>query len=557
MTIWQKTDFGGKFIIVVKVATLRCFLFSGAAFLSATSNLHAFTLSSTVEAITLSNVGAGFQTVNFENTYTNAVPVCSYTLASAVNPPATVRITGVGSTSMQVRIQQFENSDVVTPGTVSCLIAEEGVSILPDGRRLEARTVLSTSSHGTSTGIGFTPTGMENISTSFSGFSSAIALGQVMTFNDARASVFHANDCENRGNPPFQSGFSDGICVTKHIGQLSGTRSNETLGVVVIERGAGNYEGIAYDAQLGPDNVLGVGNSPPYNYGLSGSFEFAVVTMGGEAGGNGGWAVTYGSSPVNGSTMALAIEEEVAAGDTTRRHTAEPVAYFVVRRRPVLTAAKTVDRVSIAETLTLNYNISLENTGQLDQTGVVVTDTLPDGSNGTVTGPAESLTSDGIFEVGETFTYTISYPVTAADITAGLDLVNNISVTSDQYTSEGQADETATASTVILPPNPSIAVTKTADVAVDIAVGQLITYTYVVTNDGNQTISNVSLSDLHGGSGAPPTPRNEGLTADNGIAGDSSDGLANDGTWDVLAPGDEVTFTGQYIVTQSDIDTLQ
>ncbi len=116
----------------------------------------AFTLSPTVEVITIPSVGATFQTVNFENTYGTAVPVCSYTLANASNPPATVRITSIGSGSMQVRIQQLENSAVVTPGTVSCLVAELGVNLLPDGRRLEARTVLSTATHGLSTPTNFT-----------------------------------------------------------------------------------------------------------------------------------------------------------------------------------------------------------------------------------------------------------------------------------------------------------------------------------------------------------------------------------------------------------------
>ncbi len=100
------------------------------------------------------------------------------------------------------------------------------------------------------------------MSGSFSGFSNAIALGQVITFNDARASVFHANDCDARGNPAFLSGFGDGICVTKHIGQINSTRANETLGVIVIETGSGTYDDVAYSVARGPDNVAGTGNAP-------------------------------------------------------------------------------------------------------------------------------------------------------------------------------------------------------------------------------------------------------------------------------------------------------
>jgi len=228
----------------------------------------------------------------------------------------------------------------------------------------------------------------------------------------------------------------------------------------------------------------------------------------------------------------------------------------LLRRLPVFSAAKTVDRIEIAETLTLNYEISLENTGRINQTGVVVDDTLPDGSTGTVAGPVESLNADNIFEVGEVWTYTVSYPVTAGDITAGVNLINNVSVTTDQYTAESLSDETALATTTIVPANPSITVTKTADIDTNVAVGVTVTYTYVVTNTGNQTVSNITLADAHNGSGAAPTPTNETLTSDNGISNDSSDAGVN-GSWDRLAPGDEITFTATYVVAQSDVDTLQ
>jgi len=45
------------------------------------------------------------------------------------------------------------------------------------------------------------------------------------------------------------------------------------------------------------------------------------------------------------------------------------------------------------------------------------------------------------------------------------------------------------------------------------------------------------------------------LLTDNGTAGDSTD-AADDGSWDVLAPGDVITFTGTYVVTQADVDLL-
>lgn len=123
--------------------------------------------------------------------------------------------------------------------------------------------------------------------------------------------------------------------------------------------------------------------------------------------------------------------------------------------------------------------------------------------------------------------------------------------------SEGFVDETATATTVIVPANPSITVTKTADNDTNVPAGVTVTYTYVVQNSGNQFISNLLLADSHNASGPVPTPANETLSLDTGVIGDSTDTTANDGIWDTLAPGDEITFTGTYVVTQNDIDTLQ
>lgn len=105
-------------------------------------------------------------------------------------------------------------------------------------------------------------------------------------------------------------------------------------------------------------------------------------------------------------------------------------------------------------------------------------------------------------------------------------------------------------------PDPVLAMTKVADDDALVTVGQVVTYTYTVTNNGNVAVAGVTVNDVHNGSGPAPTPAGETLT-DNGTIGDSTDATPNDGVWDNLAPGDVVTFTGTYTVTQTDIDNLQ
>ncbi len=114
---------------------------------------------------------------------------------------------------------------------------------------------------------------------------------------------------------------------------------------------------------------------------------------------------------------------------------------------------------------------------------------------------------------------------------------------------------TATA-TVDVAADPRLEVTKVADDDELVTVGQVITYTYTIKNTGNVAINGVAVSDVHNAAGPAPTVGGEILLTDVAPTGDSTD-AAQDGSWDVLAPGDTITFTGTYTVQQADIDNLQ
>ena len=96
---------------------------------------------------------------------------------------------------------------------------------------------------------------------------------------------------------------------------------------------------------------------------------------------------------------------------------------------------------------------------------------------------------------------------------------------------------------------------KVASSAGPFTTGDVITYTYTITNDGDTIIRGIAINDTHNGSDPAPVPGNETLLTDNGTAGDSTD-AAVDGSWDILAPGDVVTFTGTYTVTAIDAANL-
>ena len=62
----------------------------------------------------------------------------------------------------------------------------------------------------------------------------------------------------------------------------------------------------------------------------------------------------------------------------------------------------------------INYTITVENTGNMTLTGVVVTD--PHADAGAILLVADAASADGELDVGETWTYTAAHTVTQAEI---------------------------------------------------------------------------------------------------------------------------------------------
>jgi len=183
----------------------------------------------------------------------------------------------------------------------------------------------------------------------------------------------------------------------------------------------------------------------------------------------------------------------------------------------------------------ISYTIHVHNHGNIVLTGVVVSDILPDGTMGTLIGPAGDLGVAGEIEVDEAWTYTISYAVTQADMDLGLALVNMVSVVTTQLT-----DPVTDSEITSISQDPFLHVTKTQTGGPDpvTAAGQVINYTITLHNHGNVTLTGVVVSDIlpDGTTGTLSGP-----TGDLGIP----DAIDIDEAW---------TYTISYTVTQADVD---
>lgn len=268
--------------------------------------------------------------------------------------------------------------------------------------------------------------------------------------------------------------------------------------------------------------------------------------------------LTTGQTAIENFAYVVEDEEGLSNSDGSATDSVANLAITITGNPdPAFTVVKVVDigNVTTLRT-TLTYTITIENTGDTTLTNVSPVDTLSqDGTNTSIalTGPSGDSNSNNQQEINETWVYTATHIVTQPQMDNANDLVNTLNVTTDQT---GATAQTNSATTTIIPNN-SITVTKTASSDTNVPAGVTVTYKYIVTNTGNQTVSNIDLIDVHNGAGATPIPQNETQITDAGTIGDSNDTVANNGIWDNLGPGDQIQFTADYVVTQSDVDTLQ
>ena len=399
-------------------------------------------LSPEAEVRLVTGVGFTPQTVMLENTYTNAVPVCTYNLPSTANSSAIPRITNITATSFQLSIQSMPNTNPGNTGDVHCIIVDEGTHTLPDGRQVQAITQLVTDVLGLEAGNFEETVDIGGLVSA--GFANPIALGAVISSNDARATAFHATDCEGRGNEPFLSGPTDGICVGYHIGQQSDVAppaqsyAAETVGVIIVDEGSGRVGVFDYVIARGPNSIDGVGNNGAA-YAVSGDFEIGVATQAAENGGQGGWAVLLGADPLPNNQILLGIDEEIVAGDASRSHIDEIVDYWLFSFAPVpdLDATKVVevfdpdgDGLFAVPGNDVLYTITLTNTGdgEVDDGSLFFVDALPPEVvffNGDADGPGpetsavifDDLGSGLTFNPASDVAYATTQPASFADCT--------------------------------------------------------------------------------------------------------------------------------------------
>jgi len=146
-----------------------------------------------------------------------------------------------------------------------------------------------------------------------------------------------------------------------------------------------------------------------------------------------------------------------------------------------LSITKTADKTSASPGDTITYTYTITNTGNITVDNL----TLEDDMLGTI--DLDTITS---LAQGDNITVTKSYVVTENDLPGPITNTANVTGTD----SNGNSLSAVDSASVDLKYTASIGVTKTATPN-PASPHEIITYTYVITNTGNVTISNLSLED--------------------------------------------------------------
>ena len=200
--------------------------------------------------------------------------------------------------------------------------------------------------------------------------------------------------------------------------------------------------------------------------------------------------------------------------------------FFAQAKAPALTLDKTsIDTTYAAVGDVLDYSFKLTNTGNVTLSGPF---TVADDKATDEACPATATLAPGAF-----ITCTATYTVTQADLDAGS--VTNTATGSGSFTFDGDAAPTTITSnsdsvTITATQTPALALDKTSIDTTYAAVGDVLDYSFKLTNTGNVTLS------------GPFT------VADDKATDEACPATAT------LAPGAFITCTATYTVTQADLD---
>jgi uncharacterized repeat protein (TIGR01451 family) len=227
-------------------------------------------------------------------------------------------------------------------------------------------------------------------------------------------------------------------------------------------------------------------------------------------------ATATGKTPAGATTTSL---------PSTVKVTVTPAA--------TLTIAKTASPTNVTSAgAKVTYSFLITNTGNVTEKNVTVVETSFTGSGAlsALSCPTGALS----MAPNATVTCTATYAVTQADVNSGS--ISNTATATGKTPAGATTTSAPSTATVTSTTGPALTLHKTASPATVTKAGTTVTYSYLITNTGNVTLTAASVAETaFSGTGALST-----ITCPAGATS--------------LLPGAHVTCTATYKVTQADVD---
>jgi hypothetical protein len=272
-------------------------------------------------------VGDDWQTIILENTYQSMIVVATVILPNNDLQPVVTRIRNAVGNKFELRVQN-PSEEVKTSYVVQYVVAEEGIyTQAEDGFNMEARKEISVETANKASYI-------REQRDYFQTYDNPVIVGQVMTFNDDRWSVFWSSRHNSGSTPASSLGFAAGKMIAE---DSVAVRADETIGFLIFESGKYGRDGVRFEARLGENTIKGTQDSEAgYSYQLDlEKPNHAVLSTSGLNGSDGGWPVLFGDQLFRDNTMFLAFDEDQTV-DSERYHTTEEISYLAFEIIPAL-----------------------------------------------------------------------------------------------------------------------------------------------------------------------------------------------------------------------------
>jgi uncharacterized repeat protein (TIGR01451 family) len=207
-----------------------------------------------------------------------------------------------------------------------------------------------------------------------------------------------------------------------------------------------------------------------------------------------------GATVQSGTTRATAPGLAIPASGLANGLAQNITCTFTNAGVPSLTLLKTANPTTITNFgQTVTYSFFVINTGPLTLSGLTIADTFTTGGSGTVGPITCPLTT--LIPLAST-TCSGTYVASPADIDLGV--IRNTAIATGVPPGGPPVNSNPSSAVVTAVQTPGITILKTANRSTVTAVGDPVVYSFVVTNTGNVTLTNITVNDTFTPPGGPP-----------------------------------------------------